>query len=194
MKTRDIRGKKPYSGVMTPKEVSLFLNLPLSTVYYFSERGIIKSFRIGKKWRYCRHDIETYLLGSAADLNGNHERQRREQREAVRINTSIDCSFDIAIPNRKNLSGKADILNISHTGVFLQVVDYEKQDGLPRVGDPIDLHFKLNTIFAPPLNLEMKGRVTRIKDDGSVKLAVRFRNVPKELRAKFMLYTGEKLE
>lgn len=194
MKSSRRRGKKPYSEVMTPKEVSLFLNLPLSTVYYFSEQGIIKSFRVGKKWRYRRHDIEAYLLEGSSDLEGNRDKQRREQREAVRINTSVDCSFDIAIPNRKRVSGKADILNISHTGVLLTVINYEAQDGLPQAGDPIDLHFKLNTIFAPPLNLEMKGRVTRVEDDGSVKMAVRFRNVPKELQAKFMLYTGEKLE
>jgi len=182
----------PHSEVMTPSQVSFFLNIPLSTVYYFSKKGVLKSFRVGHKWRYRRADIEAYLLEGAPEEDDGREAERKDQREAIRLNTSIDCSFDITIPDRKKVTGKADILNISHNGVLLEVTGYESEDGLPSAGDPVNLHFKLNTVFAPPLSLEMKGRVSRIELDGAIKMAVRFRNVPKELKTKLMVYTGEK--
>ena len=49
------------SRVMTVKEVSDYLRIPLSTIYDLTKRGKIKAVKFGKHWRYLESDIQRYF-------------------------------------------------------------------------------------------------------------------------------------
>jgi excisionase family DNA binding protein len=50
--------------VMTAGEVAELLRIPLSTVYELARRGLLPAHRIGRRWRFIRHEIEEWLLAS----------------------------------------------------------------------------------------------------------------------------------
>lgn len=50
--------------VMTAQEVGALLRLPGSSVYELARRGAIPGHRIGRAWRFVRHEIEEWLLAS----------------------------------------------------------------------------------------------------------------------------------
>ncbi|MDP2604363.1 MAG: helix-turn-helix domain-containing protein [Deltaproteobacteria bacterium] len=43
--------------IMTPSEVAALLKIHLKTVYKLAERGAIPGNRIGRSWRFSRHDV-----------------------------------------------------------------------------------------------------------------------------------------
>ena len=47
--------------LLTAKEASDMLRVPLSTLYRLTKRGQIKGFKIGKQWRYLKDDIFKYF-------------------------------------------------------------------------------------------------------------------------------------
>jgi excisionase family DNA binding protein len=47
--------------VMTAREVSDFLKLPVSTVYELARRGEIPARRLGRTWRFLRSRLEELL-------------------------------------------------------------------------------------------------------------------------------------
>ena len=49
--------------VMTIKEVSHFLKIPISTIYFLAQKGKIKGAKFGKHWRFIQQDIVDYLRG-----------------------------------------------------------------------------------------------------------------------------------
>lgn len=51
------------SRVLTAKEVSDYLRIPLSTVYGLSKKGQLKGVKIGKHWRYLESVISGFLYG-----------------------------------------------------------------------------------------------------------------------------------
>jgi excisionase family DNA binding protein len=48
--------------VMTAREVSDFLKLPVSTVYELARRGEIPARRLGRTWRFLRSRLEELLM------------------------------------------------------------------------------------------------------------------------------------
>ena len=49
--------------VMTIQEVSVFLRIPLSTVYLLAKKGKLKGGKFGRHWRFDEQDILDYLHG-----------------------------------------------------------------------------------------------------------------------------------
>lgn len=50
--------------VMTASEVGALLHLVSSSVYDLARRGAIPGHRVGRSWRFIRHEIEDWLRAS----------------------------------------------------------------------------------------------------------------------------------
>ena len=53
---------KPVTGWITRKDVSIILSVSLVTVDSWTNKGILKAYRIGTKKRYKREEIENALV------------------------------------------------------------------------------------------------------------------------------------
>jgi PTS system nitrogen regulatory IIA component len=47
--------------LMSIKEVAEYLQVDMSTLYLWSQRGQIPAMKVGKMWRYRRSEIEAWL-------------------------------------------------------------------------------------------------------------------------------------
>jgi PTS system nitrogen regulatory IIA component len=47
--------------LMSIKEVAEYLQVDLSTLYLWSQRGQIPAMKVGKMWRYRRSEIDAWL-------------------------------------------------------------------------------------------------------------------------------------
>lgn len=67
MKNQDASGKR----IMTIKELSDYLRIPLSTIYDLTKKGKIRGVKFGKHWRFLEDEILDYLrFGSWKLSNG----------------------------------------------------------------------------------------------------------------------------
>ena len=55
--------------VMTGREVSKYLKIPISTLYDQTKKGKIRGIKIGKHWRYVLQDIHDFLLGRSPEFS-----------------------------------------------------------------------------------------------------------------------------
>jgi PTS system nitrogen regulatory IIA component len=53
--------------LMSIKEVAEYLQVDMSTLYLWSQRGQIPAMKVGKMWRYRRSEIDAWL-----DQSRNH--------------------------------------------------------------------------------------------------------------------------
>ena len=61
------RGKATLEGeILTVGEVAHFLRVPKSTVYKLARIGEIPASKIGKHWRFLRHDIQQWMQRRSA--------------------------------------------------------------------------------------------------------------------------------
>ena len=51
--------------VMTVKEVSEFLRIPLSTIYDLVKRGKLRGAKFGRQWRFLEEDILNHFRCTA---------------------------------------------------------------------------------------------------------------------------------
>jgi excisionase family DNA binding protein len=49
------------SAILTVTEVARFLRVPKSTVYKLARLGELPASKIGKHWRFLRHDIHEWM-------------------------------------------------------------------------------------------------------------------------------------
>lgn len=56
---------------LNAKQVSEYLCIPVRTVQYLSKQGKIRSYKIGKQWRYLREDIENFGPEYSAEAKSN---------------------------------------------------------------------------------------------------------------------------
>ena len=49
--------------IMSIHEVSAYLKIPVSTIYYLAQRGKIKGAKFGRHWRFLEEEILNYLRG-----------------------------------------------------------------------------------------------------------------------------------
>ena len=49
------------ADVMTAGEVGELLHLPASTIYALARRGVLPGHRVGRAWRFIRHEVEDQL-------------------------------------------------------------------------------------------------------------------------------------
>lgn len=168
--------KEMKQDLLNVSEVKKILRIPLSTLYYLTKIGAIKSLRIGKHIRYRRTDIEFYLE------NGFGRPSRTitptERREYPRINCFVDCICKVDIPSKSYISQNASIQNISAGGLFMHIPGaYDIRND-----DPVEVGFAL-----AKEGITVLGRVVRIKENG---VAVKYRNIPEETKEKIIRYVG----
>ena len=49
--------------IMSIHEVSAYLKIPVSTIYYLAQKGKIKGAKFGRHWRFLEEEILNYLRG-----------------------------------------------------------------------------------------------------------------------------------
>lgn len=161
--------------LLTAKEVSEYLSIPLRTVQRLSKQGKIRAVRMGNKWRYSKDDIVRYR-DYGTDFSREPVRRINEQverRNYPRINCNLRCQYSIVLPPFKDISSSGIIKNISACGVFL-IVDGGQIDG----DDPVDLEF---------MDIKAKGRIVR-KDNGG--FGIKFRDISNEDKDRIIKYVG----
>lgn len=168
--------------LLSARRVSEYLNLSLRTVQRLSQKGKIKGIRIGSRWKYYESDIKKYLT-IGTDLLKAHAKvihASSERRLSPRINCFIPCQIEVNIPKRKEIYAQGNILNISEGGLFL---DNPGESINIKPDDPVSLYFNLSGKGV----LEANGRVLRKQNKG---LAVKFRNISKNLKMEIRHYVG----
>lgn len=161
-------------NLLSAKDVSIYLSIPLRTVQRLSKEGKIKAVRIGNKWRYSKDDIVRYR-NYGTDFSREPARRVNdliERRVYPRINCSLKCQYSINIPPFKNISQTGLIKNIGAGGVFLVT-----QEDI-EIDDPIDLEF---------IGIEASGRIIRKGDNG---FGIKFRNISNEDKDRIIKYVG----
>jgi PTS system nitrogen regulatory IIA component len=48
-------------SLMSVKELAAYLQVDMSTIYLWSQRGQIPAMKVGNMWRYRRSEIDTWL-------------------------------------------------------------------------------------------------------------------------------------
>jgi len=61
--------------VLTISEVSKLLSLSISTLYKYSEKGKIPSFKIGNSLRFLENEINDYIEKSIFEQRNNSENE-----------------------------------------------------------------------------------------------------------------------
>lgn len=144
--------------IMTPREVSEYLKLPLSTVYKLSQEGKLQGTKFGKHWRYLKSDIESYLTGlNAMDSYGAAHDRRRFPRKIC----DVGAVFEVNVPDIKKCKGQGVIRNISVGGALLEIGTIRIEGQFILRGDPVVL--TLETIEDPTLDEELRGTIVRFE-------------------------------
>lgn len=47
--------------ILTPKQVCMYLSLPLSSLYKLCREGKIPCFKVGKHWRFRMTDLNSWM-------------------------------------------------------------------------------------------------------------------------------------
>ena len=180
---------KNKKKLLTTRQVSEYLGIPLRTVQYLSQKAKIKSFKIGSRWKYLREDIERYL-SFGTDISREPSRKpddftkRSDQRSHPRINSNFSCRYSISLPPYKEISNEGIVKNLSAGGIFLDS-QQEQIKGI-KISDPIDLDFSLIN-KDKKIDINTGGRIVR-KDANGV--GVKFTNMDQETRNKIIKYIG----
>ena len=184
MKTDDTKNKM---DILTAKQISEYLQIPLRTIYHLTKTGKLKAVKIGKHWRYFKSDIEQYYnLGT--DLSKEASRRFNnsiECRSYPRINTNFKCQYSINLPPFKEINNKGIIKDISAGGIFLINQDNEKNE--IKINDPILMKFVLILDDDQNIDINAKGKVVRKTKDG---LGIKFKNINKEAQNRIMEYAS----
>ena len=59
----NLAGNGSGNRIMSIKEVSDFLKIPLSTIYILAKQGKLKGAKFGRHWRFLEQDIIAYIHG-----------------------------------------------------------------------------------------------------------------------------------
>lgn len=184
-----------FSDLLTVREASILLRVHIRTIQRLSLQGKIKAIKIGNQWRYKKSDIENYF-SHGTDFSKQPARfpdniiqseQVRddfsERRTHPRINCSIQSDIKVIIPQKKEITTQARILNISEGGVFLENCSNEQGFINIKNDDPINFNFNINN----NKKLELDGRVLRTCQEG---IAVKFKEIHHDKRKLIKQYVG----
>jgi len=183
---RNFSKKNQNEDLMNVIEVSVYLRIPLKTVYRLAKQGKIKGVKVGKHWRFLKQDIDYYLQhgkNKSTILNQPQSIEGSDRRSYPRINCSIHCHIEVIIPQKKEVATRGIILNISEGGFFWENCGKVKEFLKVKPDDPIDLNFSIDGED----ELETAGRAVRIQDNG---VAVKFRNISGAARERISRYVG----
>ena len=178
--------KDSQNQVMTIKEVSLYLRIPVWTVYELTRAGKINGKKFGKHWRFLRADIVDYFHGST--FFPAMPNPVREQRRDPRINVTMRAEVVSSLTEEKSIPGI--IRNLSAGGVYFMPDEPEK--GEPSVlparfesGDLIRVVFEL-----PKGRIKGHGRIVHRAAAENQGYGIKFRDLQDAEKEAIENYVG----
>jgi excisionase family DNA binding protein len=115
----------PPEAFLTTEEVLAYLQVNLRTVYRLIKTRSIPAVRVGRQWRFKKHDIDAWLEGRAA---GAARRGRRrvllvDDDEGTRILLTKMLEKDYDVETAVDAAGALDALRRAGTGYDLLISD-----------------------------------------------------------------------
>ena len=172
----------PKDRVMTTKEVSQYLRIPISSLWRLTKLGRIRGVKVGKHWRYVESDVRTFLNG-AENGTGRH-RPVTDRRKSPRLNCKIQAQIRNLLSSMPSLPLPGVINNLSVEGARVLL---EKQGGF-KAGDPVEIIFEILEIWSP--RMEVKGRVVYASSNSKLKVGIKFRLMNPETQGAIQNYVG----
>lgn len=202
------------TNILTARQVSKYLCIPLRTVQHLSKQGKIKSFKIGSRWRYLRTDIENYGPCYHTDKEPNFFTAKQ---------TAEYFCINLRTLYRYSKLGKIKAFKIGGQWRYLikKPDDFIERRTCPRINTNLECQYSINL---PPfktinntgivknlstggilfvseddgieaddlismnfMDIKIEGRVIR-KDAGG--FAVKFRNMKESSKNKIIQYVG----
>lgn len=173
----------PSTKLMTAKEVSDLLRIPVSTLWSLTKKGKIRGIKIGKHWRYLESDVQSFLDAGSDGSHAVGRAEISERRISPRINCEVPAELSVLIPERNHIQRSGVIRNLGEGGAHLI---YQGR-GL-EVGDPVKVSFVI-----PDKNgerIELEGRVIYQSTNGKHMIGIKFKNVPDKCRKAIRDYVG----
>ena len=179
--------KPEYSQnrVMTIKEVSQYLRIPVSTIYDLTRKGKLRGGKFGKHWRFLKEDIVGYLHGDQGISRVCV--QTKEYRQYPRINTKIPSTV-VAGLAEKNATFSGAIRNLSVNGAYFVMKLTNGFPGSLEAGDPVEILFELPG--AVPRRIEAEGRIVHQKKNGYLGNGIKFKHLSAEAMEVLQDYVG----
>ena len=174
--------------VMTIKEVSQYLRIPVSTIYDLTRKGKLRGGKFGKHWRFLKEDIVAYLHGdSSASRVCVQSAPSTELRQHPRINTQISSTVVAGLPE-KHASFTGTIRNLSMSGAYFVIKTTAGSPVTLEAGDPVEILFEIPGPV--PRRIESEGRIVRQKKNGTVGSGIKFKHLPAEVMEALQDYVG----
>ena len=183
-----------HSKMLTTKEVSDYLRIPVSSLCRLTKMGKIRGFKVGKHWRYRAEDILSFFEGTKEACNPS------ERRQHSRLNSEIAATLQSEINTKASRLQSGVIRDISQSGCFV-LIDNENRDSSDesregvrlfpkgiRVGDPVQIQFKI--LASDPKPMVCHGRLIHQTNHGMPGLGIKFRLMPSEQRKAIRNYVG----
>jgi len=181
--------------VMTIKEVSEYLRIPVSTIYELASQGKLRGGKFGKHWRFLEQDILNYLHGDMTKTSGPEE--PREKREDDRVNTEIPSGMTVLLTVKKRMEVDGTMKNLSVGGAYIVSprpaaatpdTAGSASGVLPEVGDPVKVTFRMPGDASS--EMEIEGRIVHQSVNGKMGNGIKFKNLSDETRGKIGDYVG----
>lgn len=186
--------------VMTIREVSEYLKIPLSTLYELVKKGKIRGVKIGRHWRFLEEDILHYLRNGCHPSDGQHPEtnfREMERRQHPRINAESSAKLTVHLSSQSGIGKEGMIRNFSEGGMIFVYTESQantEESGThgpkakPGVGDPIKISFEVPG--KTPRSVELEGRVIHRFTNGKIAVGIKFRNISEEDRGAIRNYVG----
>lgn len=174
--------KHNINDLMNIREISVYLRIPLKTVYRLAKQEKLKGVKVGKHWRFLKKNIDDYLKNGK---RSNAKTQSFERRAYPRINSNFTCHYSVNLQPFRFVSNVGIIQNLSTSGILLFLNNGDSN--VVRVDDPIHLDFLLILDNKEELKINLTGKIIRKSQNG---LGIKFKKINKELQDKLIEYAS----
>jgi len=172
--------QKQNQKILTAKEVSAFLRIPLSSLWRLTKKGTIPGFKVGKHWRYLESDISEFFI--SAKQQAGLPAPRRERRAGPRIDCEITVILGSLLTEKAFPPQTGTFANIGRNGalfVFKESGEYQtdatRRNSDIEINDPVKVVFKLPNMDSRPV--ETEGQVIHYWVNGVMKIGIKFGNI-----------------
>jgi len=174
----------PQNNVMTILDISVYLKIPVSTVYEWAKKGIIRGVKIGKHWRFLESDIHSYLDSKSAQPIAPESEV--ERRGVARLNTEIPAELAVLLMSKNGTAHQGRIENISESGALFAESRTEARLKQLAVGDPIQVQLILPNGAQQKITVE--GRVVHRRTPTGESYGIKFRHLANKNRLTIRRY------
>ena len=182
----------PPEAFLTTEEVLAYLQVNLRTVYRLIKTKSIPAVRVGRQWRFKKHDIDAWLEGrSQAARSGRRRLLLVDDDEGTRILLTKMLEKDYDVETAVDAAGALDALRRAGTGYDLLISDLNmpSMDGIALIREvktiKADLPIIIITGFSSEksaidaVNLRVAGYLTKpFRDKQVLEAAARALGAP----------------